>query len=63
LAGFIGLNQRSTFPAMPAARASMTAKSNLSRRYATALVIALVTSVAIVCVALTHAVAHMQVFA
>ncbi len=41
----------------------MTAKSNLSRRYATALVIALVTSVAIVCVALTHAVAHMQVFA
>ena len=41
----------------------MTAKSNPSRRYVTALVIALVTSVAIVCVALTHAVARMQVLA
>jgi hypothetical protein len=63
LAGFIGLNKRSTFAAMTSARANMTAKSNPSQRYAIALVIALVTSVAIVCVALTHAAAHMQVFA
>jgi hypothetical protein len=43
--------------------ASANKTSNHSRRYATALVIALVTSVAIVCIALTHAVAHMQVLA
>jgi len=63
LRGFIGPKRRSTFAAMSSATRSIPAGSLNPRRYIALLLVALVVSVAIVCAALTHAVAHMHVVA